>query len=1032
MKFSLWPKPISPDIPSGPTSKQKLLFIEDLPLDPPDQLNFYRKPHLHNVDVVLLIGAARCHGINTPILMYDGTIKMVQDIEVGDQLMGPDSKPRNVLSLARGKEKMYRIIPTKGESFICNQSHILSLKTSGLRIKTWGSGSVRKTTYSTGDVVNVSIKDYIKWGKVKQQNHKLWKSNQVTFNQNKILSIDPYYLGLFLGDGSSAHPNEIYSADLEIRDYLKSYSKQMSLEYQEYKQSGCYKCTITGKDYSFSRAHNAPVATSKFRDKFKNLNLLNNKHIPHEYLTASVEDRLQLLAGIIDTDGYLAHNSYYEVMQKNDVLAQDICFLVRSLGFAANLSPTLKGCWYKGEYKEDIYNRINICGDIDRIPVKLERKKRTENHKQHFNPLCMNFFIEELEEDNYYGFTIDSDHLYLTGDFTVHHNSGKSLVTCIKVIKFLLDNPGSVGILGAANRPLLFRSAVKIIQNMFSEITPWDHIKLPNRLITRKPTITDPRIDFSNGSILYLLHFSEPEILKGIDADIIGFEEADLLKDEGAFEELLARLSGKKGPLRQLIINTNPVKASRGWIKDKFKLGQLKPGFTGIVENIVSPCTCNICQYCLNARLGEWPFQDDNGQITTKKGSKCSNTKCAFLIRMEEMAISNPNILIKSFIKDNDCPGEQVFYRVIQTASSDNIHIPSDYTQSASRGMSKETAAAMVYGEITENTEGLVYSAFSDDNVLKVAERLDLNKDLLWSLDFNYDPQCSVVCQETETDQGYKLTVIDEIVKWSALPEHVAKIFCSKFHKFKFTDKEVLLYSDPSGLYGGVGDYKPTMYQTIVDILRKPTNEYGEYDPENGASFKVKVMMRVDPKPYTDKTREKIKVFVSERVDSVNAMLKNADGEIRLFVNGDCKNLITSLEGVEWAADGQSIFKKVDEYAKKKSKDIVRVMTHPSDALGYLVAKRFPLLRNKKGYILIQTPGETATIYREGKFEERIRTEHSKRLNKKLQDKNDIREQKRIDKFLEKEERKRRKEQSLGSMIDKMRKNPYGFNPFLF
>ena len=66
---------------------------------------------------------------DTPVIMYDGTIKMIQDVQIGDQLMGDDSTPRNVLNLGRGMEMMYDIIPTK-DTYTVNESHILSLKCS--------------------------------------------------------------------------------------------------------------------------------------------------------------------------------------------------------------------------------------------------------------------------------------------------------------------------------------------------------------------------------------------------------------------------------------------------------------------------------------------------------------------------------------------------------------------------------------------------------------------------------------------------------------------------------------------------------------------------------------------------------------------------------------------------------------------------------------------------------------------------------------------------------------------------------------
>ena len=73
-------------------------------------------------------GSGKCHMKDTPIVLYDGTIKKVQDINEGDLLMGDDSTPRKVISLACGVDKMYSIIPDTGDSYVVNQEHILCLK----------------------------------------------------------------------------------------------------------------------------------------------------------------------------------------------------------------------------------------------------------------------------------------------------------------------------------------------------------------------------------------------------------------------------------------------------------------------------------------------------------------------------------------------------------------------------------------------------------------------------------------------------------------------------------------------------------------------------------------------------------------------------------------------------------------------------------------------------------------------------------------------------------------------------------------
>jgi ADP-ribose pyrophosphatase YjhB (NUDIX family) len=88
----------------------------------------------HRDDSGLLIvfegidGVGKCFGRDTPVLMADGTTRMVQDVIVGDRVMGADSTPREVISLGRGREMMYRVTPERGDPYVVNESHILSLE----------------------------------------------------------------------------------------------------------------------------------------------------------------------------------------------------------------------------------------------------------------------------------------------------------------------------------------------------------------------------------------------------------------------------------------------------------------------------------------------------------------------------------------------------------------------------------------------------------------------------------------------------------------------------------------------------------------------------------------------------------------------------------------------------------------------------------------------------------------------------------------------------------------------------------------
>src|SRR5690606_5828158 len=104
--------------------------------------------------VQLPCGGGKCLGKDTPVMMYDGRVKPVQDIRVGDLLIGPDSQPRTVLSLARGREMMYRITPTKGDPYVVNASHILSLRKQPL-VDSHMEGRKRRSDFTGNKIINI-------------------------------------------------------------------------------------------------------------------------------------------------------------------------------------------------------------------------------------------------------------------------------------------------------------------------------------------------------------------------------------------------------------------------------------------------------------------------------------------------------------------------------------------------------------------------------------------------------------------------------------------------------------------------------------------------------------------------------------------------------------------------------------------------------------------------------------------------------------------------------------------------------------
>ncbi len=149
-------------------------------------------------------------------------------------------------------------------------------------------------------------------------------------------------------------------------------------------------------------------------------NLLGNKHIPHIYKTATRHDRLELLAGLMDTDGSLA-NGGYDFISRDKQLSLDVVFLARSLGLAAYFNVSMKKAQSMQEARE--HYRVSISGDCSIIPCRVARK-RASVRKQAKDVLRTGIKLEPLGIGEYFGFEISgSDRLFLLGDFTVTHNT---------------------------------------------------------------------------------------------------------------------------------------------------------------------------------------------------------------------------------------------------------------------------------------------------------------------------------------------------------------------------------------------------------------------------------------------------------------------------------------------------------------------------------------------------------------------------------------------------------------------------------
>lgn len=385
-------------------------------------------------------GTGKCLGKGTPILMYSGSIKKVEEIVVGDILMGDDSRPRKVLTTTYGKGLLYEVSQKNGEPYIVNSSHILSLKI---------NSNSRLKEFEKNQVIDIPITKYISLG-YKQYYLKGYKTSELEFSYDKQtkLIIDPYFLGLWLADGTSRNSG-ISKPDIELRKWLEIYAKKLGMDLS-ISGTGCPVLRIiVDRNTCEHRTNGSPI--NKLLNKMRELGIIQNKHIPFNYKISTILNRQRLLAGLLDGDGYF-YNGCYEIIQKNDRLAEDIVFIARSLGLRCSIRKVNKGI--KSRNFKGIYNKISLSGrNLLKLPLLIARKK-AHNITPNKDELRCAISVKEKGVGEYYGFEIDGNKRFVLGDFTVTHNS----IFAIEVIKQVRAKDPDINILIVAPKIVILET----------------------------------------------------------------------------------------------------------------------------------------------------------------------------------------------------------------------------------------------------------------------------------------------------------------------------------------------------------------------------------------------------------------------------------------------------------------------------------------------------------------------------------------------------------------------------------------------
>lgn len=367
-------------------------------------------------------GTGKCLPLNSDIMTLTGYKKM-KDIQLGDSLIDGLGKECKVIGIyPQGIQPVYKVTFSDRTSTLCSLDHI------------WRVGwySNKQATVKWDDL---TLKEIMKRGLKKKNNTSGWKFRipipKINCWNNSV-PIDPYLLGVLLGDGDLGSSSNIkvslYEKDIfnKIKIILNNLGYDLHL---------CDNNKSEIKDYSIV----CSTETKGFINYINNLDIRCRsieKHIPQEYLFTTFKNRIKLLQGLFDTDGYIDSHNNFIFTTSSPKLSEDFAFLVRSLGGTDTIVEKPSGYKHNGYYIQ-CHNHFNHYIKFDNdfeFCTSIKHKKRIKNKQN--APLRRIINIEYIGEEECQCIAVDSlDSTYMTNDLIVTHNT-----TSARIIANLINN----------------------------------------------------------------------------------------------------------------------------------------------------------------------------------------------------------------------------------------------------------------------------------------------------------------------------------------------------------------------------------------------------------------------------------------------------------------------------------------------------------------------------------------------------------------------------------------------------------------
>lgn len=388
---------------------------------------------------------------NTKALALDTRIptpegdKTMRDIREGDYVFDENGKPVRVLHTSEifNDRVCYEITFEDGDRIVCDENHLWTVQTKGSRRRQqYVPKSDRKSRceHSIDDKACLTVRTYemvndfkhIRGdGKGVEYKYRVPVPGALEYPAKELFS--PYLLGLWLGDGDK-NDNRL-AVGAEDLDTLLSELERERIPISSVKMfSGKYEVRL-GEYYLFEGKHHNTI-----REELRKIGVWKNKHIPERYLQGSVEQRVALLQGLMDTDGTVSKAGQCSFSQKSERMTQDMSRLLSSLGIKHTISPKVVHCNGKlchAYWIQFWADKLNPCFRYER---KRSRLKDRLAPRMGYKSIVD---IRRVPNRDTKCITVNSSRgLFLCGERnTVTHNSETS--SGLALSEFIVGKPGS-------------------------------------------------------------------------------------------------------------------------------------------------------------------------------------------------------------------------------------------------------------------------------------------------------------------------------------------------------------------------------------------------------------------------------------------------------------------------------------------------------------------------------------------------------------------------------------------------------------